>query len=152
MLKRIILILVASLLTMGTLGCACSGQVAAPTPTASIKPAATPSALPASTPDVGMNASASPDLSGSPDAGTGTGTGTGGAIENFKEGTEVQVENVPEVKKAVEEKYAGATIKTIKHATKDGQQVYAVEIDVSGKTQTVYVSADGKLLEGNTVS
>lgn len=154
MLKRIFFVIAASLLVLGAVGCACNGGTVSPSPTASMRPVSTPMAAEQS-PDAGL--SASPDTSSSPDAGAGTGTGggTGGSavIPNFTEGTDVKAEDVPEIKSAIEAKYSGATIKSIKHAMQQTQQVYAVEIEQNGKTQTIYVQPDGTILPGgNTAS
>jgi hypothetical protein len=141
MLKRIIFVVVAALLMLGTLGCACSPRTVTPTPSPSMRPVSTPEASlnsPAPSPDAG----ASPDAAASP--------GANATIENFSEGTEVKVEEVPNVKTAIETKYTGAVIKTIKHATKDGKQVYEVQYDLNGKTETVYVMPDGTIVTETT--
>lgn len=136
MLKRIIFLVVASLLVLGTLGCACTPGTVTPTPSPSIRPE--------STPETGLNSPAaqSPDAATSPDAGT--------TIENFQEGTEVKVEDIPAIKTAIETKYTGAVIKTVKYALKDGKQVYAVQYDLNGKTETVYVMPDGTIVTETT--
>lgn len=144
MLKKIGLFAVALVLIASLTGCSCNGS-ATPTPTPTLNPTTTPMAteeIITPGPDTSPNAETSPDAMTSP--GTDTGTGT---IENFKEGTEIQETDVPEIKKAIEQKYENAKIKSIKHATKDSQQVYAVEISSGSTTQTVYVSPDGTILD-----
>ena len=72
-------------------------------------------------------------------------SGIGDAIEDFVEGTIVDIESVPEVVRAGEDKYEGADVKSITHATHLNEQVYEVKYtDKNGTTHTVYVSPDGK--------
>lgn len=141
--QKIAALLTALLLTLVFAGCACN-NAAAPTNSPSMAPVTTPHMeQPMNTPETGL--SASPDLSTSPDAGSATGEGT---IEGFAEGKEVQQADVPLVVKAVTDKYENATIQSIKFATMDKKQVYAVTL--SGGTsngQTVYVNPDGTLYE-----
>lgn len=87
-------------------------------------------------------------------AGNGTSGGaTGGAgastasIENFREGTEMQEADVPQIASAVKAKYENATIKSIKHAMRENKQVYEVEVASGSTTQTVYVQPDGTVME-----
>lgn len=127
-------------------GCACSGT-ATPTPTPTVKPTETPvtatmEPVPSQQPDVSPDTSGAPNASALPDAGA--------TIPNFQENTEVKAEDVPEIKKAVEEKYPNAAIKSIKHALKDNQQLYAVEITTGGTTETVYVLPNGTMYEATT--
>ena len=75
-------------------------------------------------------------------AGTGTGT-----IANFKEGTEVQAADVPQVQTAVSGKYENAQIKAVRHAMYEGKQVYEVDIVSGTTTKTVYVTPDGTVTE-----
>lgn len=138
MLKRIIFVVVASLLVLGAFGCACTARTVTPTPS--------PSMRPESTPETGLNSPAAQ----SPDAATGTSPDANTTIENFSEGTEVKVEEIPAIKTAIETKYTGAVIKTVKHATKDGKQVYEVQYDLNGKTETVYVMPDGTIVTETT--
>ena len=168
MLKRIVLIVAMLMLSAALVGCSCSATATTPSPaptsTISANVGASPSAEgnqggPMSqSPDssIGPDLGTSPNVSTSPDAGTGSGTGTGSGaggtgtgttIPNFKEGTEVKESEVPEVKKAIEAQYAGAQIQSIKHATVDGAQVYAVEIKTGGTTQTVHVKPDGSFAQ-----
>ena len=103
-----------------------------------------PTSMPS--PSASADLGSSPDLSSSPGAGGAGGAGSG-SIPDFKEGTEVEEDNVPEIVKAVQDEYDGAKIVSIKHAMQENLQVYAVEIEMQGSTQTVYVQADGTLLE-----
>ncbi len=90
----------------------------------------TPSANPGTTPQT------------SPTSGL---SGIGDAIKDFVEGTIVDIESVPDVVKAIEDKYDGADVKSITHATHLNEQVYEVKYtDKSGATHTAYVSPDGK--------
>ncbi len=145
MLKRIFFVIAASLLMLSIIGCACNGGTASPTPTASMAPVSTPDAA-LQTP--GASADTSPDLNGSasPDAGANA------TIPNFQEGTEVKPEDVPEIKAAVEAKYSGATIKKIRHAMKDNQQAYEVELEQNGTTQKVYVLPNGTIMPESTTA
>ena len=166
MLKRIVLIVAMLMLSAALVGCSCSATATTPSPaptsTMSANAGASPSAegnlggqtSPSPDISIGPDLGTSPDVSTSPDAGTGTGTGsgaggtgTGTTIPNFKEGTEVKESEVPEVKKAIEAQFAGAQIQSIKHATVDGAQVYAVEIKTGGTTQTVHVKPDGSFAQ-----
>lgn len=54
---------------------------------------------------------------------------------------------MPQVESGIKAKYAGATIQSIKHATRNNEQVYAVEIKNGSTTQTVYVRPDGTVIE-----
>ena len=138
--QKIAALLTALLLTLAFAGCACN-KAAAPTNSPSMAPVTTPSMeQPMSTPET--NLSASPDLSTSPDA------GSEGTIEGFAEGKEVPQADVPLIVKAVTDKYENATIQSIKFATMDKKQLYAVTL--SGGTwngQTVYVNPDGTFYE-----
>lgn len=88
----------------------------------------------------GTNPAASPQTS--PTSGL---SGIGDAIEDFVEGTIVDIESVPEVVRAIEDKYEGADVKSITHATHLNEQVYEVKYtDKNGTTHTAYVSPDGK--------
>ena len=143
MFKKTLLVLVSAALLLAAVGCQC-----APAATPSPSPSTSPSIMPTNEPVVSAmpEQSASPDLSASP-AGNAEAT-----IPNFKEGTEVKEKDVPEVKKAVVEKYKDAKIVSIKHAMQENRQVYAVEIELKGKKQTVYVAADGMLVEESTAA
>lgn len=149
MFKKTLLVLVSAALLFAAVGCQC-----APAATPSPSPSTSPSIMPTNEPVVSAmpeqsnapNLSASPGLSASP-AGNAEAT-----IPNFKEGTEVKEKDVPEVKKAVVEKYKDAKIVSIKHAMQENRQVYAVEIELKGKKQTVYVAADGTLVEESTAA
>lgn len=145
--KKILTVFAVLLLLANVAGCSCNGNInPTPTPMATRSPSAggSPSASGGLTdPMQQPSGSPSSEPSTSPDAG---GTGST-AIPEFKEGTEVEISELPEVKKAVEDKYPGAAIKTVKHAMQSNLQVYAVEITVSGNEQTVYVRPDGTLLD-----
>jgi len=152
--KKILCCFAVAVLMAGLVGCACNDQTAMPTPAPSANPTAgmsqAPSPALSASPDAG--ASTSPDMSASPDASTSPDAAkspdaSASTIPNFKEGTEVKPEDAPDVQKAVTEKYPKAEIEKIKHATKDGKQVYEVTLKNDTKTETVYVLPDGKLMD-----
>ena len=159
MLRKIMLFAAAILLIASLTGCSCSGGAAAPTPTPSRAPTANMTPMAETSPDAAISPDAmiSPDPSATPGSGDGGATGgpagtsaggTGtGVIENFQEGTEISVDDAPAVKKAVEEKYTNAEIKSVKHALADGQQVYEVQIVSGGSDKTLYVTSDGRITE-----
>ena len=62
-------------------------------------------------------------------------------------GKEVEADTVPEIVEAIRARFENGEINTIKHATQDGRQVYAVEIRTGATAETVYVLPDGTLLE-----
>lgn len=148
MYKKCLLVLAAMLLAAAMIGCQCSGNVTTPSP----GPTTTgnvPSILPSlsASPDL----SASPGLSTSPDLSTSPGVSTspdGGSatIPDFTAGKEVDEKEVPEIVEAIREQFKDGEIKSIKHATQDEKQVYAVEVKTGSTTQTVYVLPDGTLL------
>lgn len=80
----------------------------------------------------------------------GTQNGTSGnitTIPNFKEGTEVHVSDVPDIKSALQERYEGATISTIKHGLHNNAQVYIVEYTgQNGVKNTAYISPSGEFM------
>lgn len=141
MFKKLLLVFVSAVLLLSAVGCACM-NTAAPTP--SVSPTATLMPTSAPSPTAPAVLSASPDLSASP----GIGDEIMEGIENFVEGTEVKEEEVPEVVKAIEKEYSGAKIVSIKQTMQQNRQVYAVEIEQSGKTKTIYVKPDGTVLNG----
>lgn len=174
MLKKIFVFAVILAVMAVAYGCGCNAT-ATPTPTPTGSPSSSPTVeviepspeanlLPDSStsPDAagGMGGTGGADGAGTAGAagaagtgGTGTGTGTdsaggtGASINNFSEGTEVQTGDAPQVESAIKSKYENATIQTIKHATRNNEQVYAVEIKSGTTTQTVYVRPDGTVLE-----
>lgn len=141
----------AALLAALTVGCQCSGNISVNTP--SPKPtvaATTPGVMNSATPDLqaSPDASVSPGLPGSP--GPLASPGQDAVIPDFSEGKEVKADEVPEVVDALKEQYDNGEIGTIKHATQDGRQVYAVEIKTGSTTEIVYVLPDGTLLQNST--
>lgn len=84
-------------------------------------------------------------------AGNGTTGGTAGnitTIPNFKEGTVVQVSDVPDIKSALQERYEGATISTIKHGLQNNAHVYVVEYTMqNGTKQTAYITPGGEFMD-----
>lgn len=71
----------------------------------------------------------------------------GEGIKDFAEGTVVELSKVPEIVKAVQDKYENVTITGISHAMHMDKQVYKVLFtDDNSTTHTVYVSADGKTI------
>ena len=80
-------------------------------------------------------------------------SGLSAIIPDFMEGTDVQATDVPEITRAIQEKYPNGEIVSIRHAMMTEQQVYAVVVKTSGTEKTVYVQPDGTVLEegaGNT--
>ena len=109
-------------------------------------PSNTASPLPDLTPGVspGISPSALPNDAG----GTGTGGNTGGTagttIPNFAEGTVVQESDVPDIKAALQEKFPGSTITSIKHGMQGTQQAYVVEYTTAeGAASTAYILPNG---------
>lgn len=136
MFRKLLVVFVSAVLLLTAVGCACMNTTTpTPSPTATLIPTTVPS--PAVT-DM-------PTLSASP----GIGSEMMQGIENFMEGTEVKEDEIPEVISAVKKQHEGAKIVSIKHAMQQNMQVYAVEIEVNGKTQTVYAKPDGTLLDGS---
>lgn len=155
MLKKIMPTLAICLMLMIFGGCACgeTGMMATPAPTMQ----------PTTTPETSPETSAMPDMaSPNPTIGVpGTENGTDGnmdsglsaIIPDFMEGTDVQATDVPEITRAIQEKYPNGEIVSIRHAMMTEQQVYAVVVKTSGTEKTVYVQPDGTVLEegaGNT--
>lgn len=69
----------------------------------------------------------------------------GDAIENFAEGTVENIEDLPDIVKAITDKFQDATVTGITHAMHLNEQVYEVKFtDDKGVTRTAYVSPDGK--------
>lgn len=69
----------------------------------------------------------------------------GEGIKDFAEGAVVDIANVPDIVKAVTDKYDDATVTGITHAMHLDKQVYKVTYtDSNGVSHTVYVSPDGK--------
>ena len=137
---------ILAVLLLSAVGCACMNTT---TPTPTVSPTAT--LMPTSAP----SPTASAELSGTPEpsASPGIGEELEQGIENFTEGAAVKEEEIPEVVKAVEERYSGAKIVSIKQTMQQNMQVYAVEIETDGETKTVYAKPDGTLLEdGNADS
>lgn len=147
MYKKCLLVLAAMLLAAAMIGCQCSGNVTTPSPspvTTTMQPIASASPGLSSSPDL----SASPDVSGSPGPDVSPDANGGAAtIPDFTEGKEVKEDEVPEIVKAIKERFANGEIQSIKHAMQDDQQVYAVEVKTGSTTETVYVRPDGTLLE-----
>ena len=135
--KKFIPFMMALLLIAATMmGCGMMGNVK-PTPSPSIKPSANPT----------VNPTASPLATKSPVGTDGGGTGALGEIPNFMEGSVVDAEDVPEIVKAIEAKYAGASIQSITHETYLENQVYHIVLNgaADGTTQ-VYVQPDGTII------
>jgi len=144
MFRKCLLVFVSAALLLAAVGCQCAGTTtpASPSPSATIMPTSAPE------PTANAAASASPDLSASP----GLSEGIEALIPDFMEGTEVKEDEIPDVVNAVQEKHKDAKILSIKHAMQQNMQVYAVEIEADGKTETVYVKPDGTLLEQDAAS
>ncbi|MEL7609935.1 MAG: PepSY domain-containing protein [Bacillota bacterium] len=127
--KRVWSVLVVLVMILSVLGaCSCTPQ-------------AGPSPSPVMTPQITSPGAASP--------GVGTPGMNGATIPNFLVGTVVPIEDVPAVKKAIDEKYPGATIQSVTHAEYQGKQVYSVTlIDKDSKNVQVYVDPAGTITEG----
>lgn len=142
MYKKCLLVLAAMLLAAAMIGCQCSGNVTTPSP-GPTSTGAVPSIPPSLSASPGLSTSpelsTSPSVSSSPDGGSAT-------IPGFTAGKEVDEKEVPEIVQAIREKFKDGEIKSIKHATQDEKQVYAVEVKTGSTTQTVYVLPDGTLL------
>jgi len=86
-----------------------------------------------------------------PGTGSGTQTGAGSTglgltIPDFNEDTVVKEADVPEIANAVKDQYKDATIEKIRHATYQGQQVYAVHIKTADNdSHIVYVQPNGQV-------
>lgn len=78
-------------------------------------------------------------------------TDSGDIIENFMVGTIVDISAVPEIAKAITDKFEDATITGITHAMHLDKQVYEVRYTTKdGVTHTAYVSPDGKTVTDAT--
>ncbi len=135
--KKSMLALAVALLAALAAGCQCSGLTASPSPAPTGAATARPTAAPSAPLSPGLPGSPGP--SGSPDAGA--------VIPDFAEGKEVEADTVPEIVEAIRARFENGELTTIKHATQDGRQVYAVEIRTGATAETVYVLPDGTLLE-----
>ncbi len=137
--KKLLFVFAAALLLTGVVGCACNGTTNTATPSPTMTQAVSTPML-STEPDMSPDAMTSPDANNSEDM----------TIPNFAAGTEVKPEDIPEIKKAIEEKYKDATISKIVHAEQDGKKVYEVTLTSAGKTETVYVLPDGTMLPETT--
>ncbi len=153
--RSLLLALVIGLVAATAIGC---NTTPAPSPTvtpgidAGVSPGIDAGVSPGIDAGVTPDAALSPDLNTSPGALTspgldttpGSGGGTEATIPNFKEGTEVDEADVPEIKAALQEQYEGAKISRITHVTHSGMQVYSVEYTgQDGKVKTVYIKPGG---------
>ena len=154
MFRKIILFTAILVLPALAAGCACTNTPAA-TPVPTNSPMATPTVeIVEASPDATMpldgaaspDAQSSPGVSSSPDA-QGAGASGVGGIANFTEGTELEHSAVPEIVSAVKAKYENAEILSIKQTMHNNEQTYAVELKSGSTTQTVYVRADGTVIE-----
>lgn len=123
-------------------GCANGGNITDVIPT--VIPTTVPpqtEALATPTPDnteITITNPASTDMS------TGGPLTTGDIIEGFSQGKVVTPEDVPDIVKAVEAKYEGASVQSITHALYMDKQMYEVIFtSQDGEQITVYVSPDG---------
>ena len=119
--------------------CACDMENNEPAPSGSDLKASPLFTMPVGTaqPDNTANGNTTPTLNGSDTV--------GGAIKDFVEGTIVDIESVPNIVKAITDKYEKAKVTGITHATHLNEQVYKVTYtDDKGATHTAYVSPDGK--------
>ena len=145
MYKKGMLVFAAVLLAAAIVGCQCNGNMTnpSPSPLQTARPTATMSPDVSTSPDL----SASPGVSGSPNPDTSPNGTDAAVIPDFEEGKEVEADTVPEIVDAIKAEFANGEIQSIKHATQDGRQVYAVEIRTGATAETVYVLPDGTLLE-----
>lgn len=157
--RKILTGIVALTIALMLTGCACAGTVGTATPSPTAKATNSPAAggMASAQPSASAGMTTSPDASASPggasastspEASASPGGGSGETIPNFTEGKEVEASDAPKVKEAVEKKYPGAEIKSIKHQTQDGKQGYVVTVKVAGSEKTVFVTPDGTLSEG----
>lgn len=138
--KKLLFVFAAALLLIGVVGCACNnGTTNTTTPSPTMTQAVSTPML-STEPDMSPDAMTSPDANNSEDM----------MIPNFAAGTEVKPEDIPEIKKAIEDKYQNATISKIVHAEQDGRKVYEVTLTTAGKTETIYVLPDGTMLPETT--
>ncbi len=148
--KRIACFSIALMLVFaGVVGCTQPIVQPTPSPIATVHPVVTPIITPmptqAPTPMAPANSPGTANNTGA--TGNGGTAGTMSSIPNFKSGTEVLVNDLPELKTSLQEKYEGATIGRISHGLYKDQQVYVVEYkDQAGKQKTIYYTAGGQFL------
>ncbi|HWS30699.1 MAG TPA: hypothetical protein VN512_11410 [Clostridia bacterium] len=131
--------LTAILILALSLGVGCGNGNVTPSPTPMLTPVTTPKLTPMET------ASPLPEESPAGSPGTSPAASPGGTIEGFIEGGTVDPAKVPDVVDAVKAEYPDATIKSITYAIRNTEQVY--EVTLEGKTEKVYVSADGVVIK-----
>ena len=147
MYKKGMLVFAAVLLAAAIVGCQCNGNMTnpSPRPLQTARPTATMSPDVSTSPDL----SASPGVSGSPNPDTSPNGTDAAVIPDFEEGKEVEADTVPEIVDAIKAEFANGEIQSIKHATQDDRQVYAVEIKTGSTSEIVYVLPDGTLVESS---
>jgi len=128
-------------LSLGLMFSACrSMEPTKPDPTAKI-PAATKipeiDSAPTPVPSASLTPPASPE--------SGTVVEENGKIRDFEEGKLLQEADVPEVVRAVTERFPKAVIKSIVYALHEGAEVYRVTMDGADSTE-VYISPSGEIL------
>ena len=137
--RRFLIIVMVAMFALFAAACSCDVQ---PSPT----PGASPSIAPS--PSIMPSPSAMPSPDSSPDNSPGTTDGTNGDIPNFSEGTVVQPEDVPDIVKAVKDKYADAEITSITHANYMNKKVYKVILKTKDNAaEEIYIQHDGTILE-----
>lgn len=134
--KKTLSILLILLLPVMCVACKRTGDgIVSPSPIATLTPSGT-----------SVLNSPSPTLNNTPAATNNTAViGGNGVITGFEEGKLIPEADIPEIVNAVMDKYPGATIKSIVHATYDTQQVYRVTLE-NAETNEVYVTAKGDIL------
>lgn len=136
--KRVCILVFALLLMAVSFGCA---TPSAPNPT--VIPEVTPIITPSASPITTMPQETPDDTGGAITPGTDAST----TIPNFKEGTEVNVSDLPDIKSALQEKYEGATISKITHSLQSDRQLYRIDYtDQGGKEAFLYMMPDGQIV------
>lgn len=133
--KKIILAVSTALLLLGLCSCG-TGDEVTPSDSADMRTIA---------PTLSGTNTLAPTASDSPAPIQSFFEDVGDGIKNFAEGTVEAIEDLPEIVKAVTDKYNGSEVTGITHAMHMNKQVYEVKYtDKDGNTKTAYVSPDGK--------
>ncbi|MEG1559721.1 MAG: hypothetical protein RRY79_02595 [Clostridia bacterium] len=143
--KAVIVIVLLGIVTSCFVACSKPTPVPSGSPIASASQHPTTTVPPVSIP---VSPSASPVGSTSPSGSPATNPGGSPAASNagntFEEGKEVNIADIPNVKKAIDNKYKDAKIKSVTYAMYKEKEMYKVVLDNKGKSLTVYVSMDAK--------
>lgn len=150
--KKTLLISVIVLVIALAVGCACAVQPSpSPSPGTAASPGLGTSPGIGTSPDTGISPGlgTSPGMSPGTSPGNGNGTDTGEAgIPGFAAGTEIEIETVPDIKAAVDEKYPDANILSVVYAMYQDEQVYKVSLtQEDGQVLDVNVRPDGTFID-----